>query len=114
MAFLVALISIQAAAQKNELSITFGAERTSDQTVTFPPEVCPFITFTPCVFNGLKLIDKIRFGMIASYARRIVKTGAGDLYIEAPFFLIPPHDIRQNFISNIPTGGPVPTGTTLF
>jgi hypothetical protein len=114
-ALLLALVSAQAVAQKNELSITFAAERTSDQTQTFPnPVPCPFIIFTPCEFNGQKLLDTTRFGLIASYARRIVRTGAADFYIEAPFFLIPSHDIRNQFISNIPVGGPVPAGTALF
>lgn len=114
-AFLLALVSAQAVAQKNELSITFAAQRTSDQTLTFPaPVACPFISNPPCAFTGEKLIDQTRFGLIASYARRIVRTGAADLYIEAPFFVIPSHDIRNVFIANIPLAGPVPAGTALF
>lgn len=115
LACLLSIVSVHLVAQTTEVSASFMAEKTTDQTIHFPaPVSCGLIAVPTCAEFGQRLSDSVRFAFLFTYAHRIVRTGPADLYLEAPFFVIPAHDMRDDAIASIPLGGPVPVTTNVF
>lgn len=88
-------------AQKNEISFTAGALRTTGQSgsVTFPA-TCPLLQ-PQCNVTTVSQDSNTAFAFEFSYARRMLSAGPARLFLELPMLEAPGHNVSTLFTNPI-------------
>lgn len=94
---LLCFLPLLASAQKNEISFTAGAVRTTGQSgsVTFPA-LCPILQ-PQCNVTTVSQDSNTAFAFEFSYAHRMLSAGPAALFLELPIVEAPGHNVTTLF-----------------